>query len=362
MPWIYILDDPGVPEGQSGDPFAGLSPETARELVEAVEREQAPVPVLEAKAIGTARVGGDIAIRDATLRARWPSSQRSHVRMASTNIIRDLDPIQEEAARSIGLLLRSWINGGVPFDRLEVESAKRWREAYERTREVGRTASGLERLHPEPGILHEEETWFRSAVREELRFWHLFLQEWKALRAEAENIPDEALSEQAVQNVDGRGWERFNAYLRALRFMYESSRVLALPDNTLVYWMGPKPVAVDPTQKRHICPGCTYMMERSPFPKNRLPAVPRDGSTSCLTNCRHKIVLRVGKSLNEIMERTRALPTRESMVQALRLLKENAHHERKARAHAHARATREAGRPHVHNPFHMREPQSRKVR
>jgi hypothetical protein len=391
-PWLYILDDPGVPEGQLTDPFAGLDESMATELMDALEQawgiianagvpqgdwrsmssdwqEAAArfrdtyhgflqIPVHEAKAIGTARVGGDLAVRDARLRAHWPSSQRYHVRQASTNVIRDLDPVQEEAARAIGTLLRNWLGGATTFERLELESAKRWREAYERTREIGRTASGIERMHPEPAILHEEETWFRSAVREELRFWHLFLQEWKASLAAAEKIDEDEIREKAIDRVNGRGWERFNAYLRALRFMYESARILALPDNTLIYWMGPKPVAQDPNEAGHICGGCTYMMERSPFPKNRLPAVPRDGSTACLTNCRHRIVVRLGRSLNEVADRARALPTREAMVQALRVIKDSAHRpsdpSRRERAHAHARATRATGRPHVHNPFHKK--------
>ncbi len=35
----------------------------------------------------------------------------------------------------------------------------------------------------------------------------------------------------------------------------------------------------------HNCEGCAYIMERTPFTKFNLPAVPRSGSTPCLQNC-----------------------------------------------------------------------------
>lgn len=329
---LWLADDPGVPLGRSADPFAGLPDAAARALRECLE-------LVEGKAIGTAdMMSGDMRQRDARLRYHWPSSVQHHIRLASTNASRKLETVADTASLEVGTVMTAWLDGKLPYTEAQEQTAFAWRKAYERAREIGRQASGLDRLHPEPKILAEEETWFRSAVREELRYWHLFLEEVKAGSV-----------------TEARMQARFFAYVDALRFMYEGARVYAMPDNVLLYWMGPKPVAEDPKQVGHICGGCTYMMERSPFPKLKLPAVPRDGSTACLVNCRHKIVVRVGKDA-DVFARFQALPSRASMVTALRKIKEEAHGTaRQQRARAHARRTRERGRKHVHNPFH-REP------
>lgn len=220
--------------------------------------------VEEGKAIGSADMGGgDVRQRDARLRLHWPSTAKFHIRAASTNVTKKLEAIAEDAILEVGTAINAWLAGEVTYNDAAEESTHAWRKAYERVREVGRAASGLSRMHPDPKVLAEEERWFRSAVREELRFWHLFMEE----------VRSGALTE-------GRIRQRFYAYVDALRFMYEASRVYALPDNVLLYWMGPKPVAQDPSQAGRICGGCTYMMERSPFPKAKLPAVPRDGCLS----------------------------------------------------------------------------------
>jgi hypothetical protein len=66
-------------------------------------------------------------------------------------------------------------------------------------------------------------------------------------------------------------------------------------------------------------------MERSPFTKTTVPAVPKDGSTACLTNCRHKLVARIVTNLNEVFTRARLLPTRKTMIDELRRIKEEKH-------------------------------------
>jgi hypothetical protein len=326
-PPIFLENDPGIPEGMSDDPFAGLDEETA----DAIRAE-----LDEAKAIGTGGLGGGVAARDAALRAVPTTQIRTSVRLGGINVARDLAPVEEEARKSIGILLRMWLRERLPESKVQLETAKRWREAYERVREVGRRASGLDKLPVTKEVLREEEEWFRSYVREELRLWHVFLEEIREGRVGG---VDEFLAGQP----QGRLYQRFEAYLRALRAMYEASRVYALPRDVLVYWMGPK--RDDPS----ICEGCVYMMERSPFPKDKLPAVPRDGSTVCLTNCRHRVVLRVARSLNEVQRRRSALPAREEMVRDLERIREAKHGtHRQARGREIAR---ELPRPYSVNPF-----------
>jgi hypothetical protein len=349
-PLVFIVNDPGVPDGALDDPYAGLDAETAAELREMVE-DGIPTEVwwewlttcddtletfgawlaahhpglVEGKAIGTGKLGGGVAARDAALRSVPTTQVRTNVRLGGINVARDLAPVVEEARASIGLLLRMWLRGRLPEAEAQRQMAKRWREAYERVREIGRRASGIDRLSTAPAILREEEEWFRSAVREELRLWAVFLEEIREDRVGG-------VAEFLARQAEGRLHQRFEAYLSALRFMYEASRVYALPRDVLVYWMGPK--KDDP----EICEGCVYMMERSPFPKDRLPAVPRDGSTECLTNCRHRIVLRVAKTLTEVNKRRAALPLREAMVKDLERIRVEHHgHARQRRAKEIAR-------------------------
>lgn len=72
----------------------------------------------------------------------------------------------------------------------------------------------------------------------------------------------------------------------------------------------------------HNCDGCAYIVERQPFPKELVPAVPRAGMTPCLTNCRHRLLVRRADA-RDITRRKRALPKRTSMVAALeKIMKE----------------------------------------
>jgi hypothetical protein len=72
----------------------------------------------------------------------------------------------------------------------------------------------------------------------------------------------------------------------------------------------------------HNCKGCEYIVERQPYPKGRLPAVPRSGATPCLMNCRHKLVVRKADP-KTIAKRRRALPERTSMQKALQSMMES---------------------------------------
>ncbi len=356
MTFLYVAEDPGVPLGEWEDPLAGLDRSVGKALLEGDAEEEdeedeeddadetgwAGYPfahrgVEEGKAIGSAALSGDLAIRDSSMRSQARGNVRMHIRQASRNATRDLREVYELVEEQVGRLLSQWVDGRIQVGEVRAESARIWASAYERTRDIGRKASGLERLHPQAEILSEEETWFRGAVREELRYWNLFLSE--VLR-----------DRRASRFNEARMWERFGAYVKALRFMYEASRVQALPDNLLFYWMGPRPVVEDPRQERRICRGCTWLMERSPFTKDTLPAVPRDGSTTCLTNCRHRLVVRVANPL-DVERRRRSLGERADMSRALRARKDRDHgtwRQNRAREVARSVARRQ---PHVRNPF-----------
>ena len=281
--WLFVESDPGIPAGKIADPFAGLEESAVEGLRQQLD---------EGKAIGTALLKANVGTRDASLRPRSLADatiMRGKIRRAATNIARQLRPIIREDRRGIPRgqarqvmrrMVRRWLRGRLTYSEMQVQSSARLREFHERVRDLGRQAAGLTQLGVSREVLREEEEWFRGAVREELVYWHTFLRQ-----IEEGEVPEHEI------------WMRVDRYVKALRFMFEAARAQALPDNVLVYWMGPK--KDDPT----ICDGCIAMMEWSPFPKELLPAVPRDGSTPCLTNCRHRLMVRVAKQFNDVVRR-----------------------------------------------------------
>jgi len=274
---IYVIDDPGIPLGESDDPFAGLSPSL----------------IAEGKAIGTALLKANVGSRDQALRGIAPERMQDSITRAASNSTRSLQPIYDDHRLRLMGVVRAMIDREVTRAEARVRSSKIIRESYERIREVARRAAGLEELGADRTVYREEEKWFRSAVREEVGYFHAFLEDVRLNRA---------------HNVT----ERVEAYVKALRFMYESARIQAMPDRVLLYWRGPRK-RDDPK----VCKGCEYMMERSPFPKDLIPCVPRDGMTPCLTNCRHRIFVRVVSDMNEVVRRRHALGKRENMLREL---------------------------------------------
>jgi hypothetical protein len=244
----------------------------------------------EGKAIGSLLMKGNVEERDRPLRFVPPDQIRDAIRRAGTNSPRSLQRVYVEARRDLGPILQDAQRGG-DLEALQVQSAVVFRRLYEKLREIGRRASGLQELRADTTLYREEERWFRSAVREEIRYWNTFLAEVQS--GTAKNIP-----------------KRFDAYIDALRFMYEAARIATMPDNVLLHWMGPR--------DERLCAGCSYMLEMSPFTKDNIPAVPRDGMTNCLTHCRHHIVVRVASDLNEVVRRRQQLPRRDKMVRALK--------------------------------------------
>lgn len=288
---ILVDNDPGVVD--ISDPMSGLG-----------ESEALHVQWLltEGKSLGTAKVTGKLLQRDIPLRftahLQGVGGQRKVMRKAATNSKRDVERVTREARQRIYPLFVDLLNGVRSLDEVQERTAVEWRYLYGFMRDAGRGASGLAELGGNATLLKEEEQWFRGAVREELRYWNTFL----------EQVHEGEVSAK-------RAHERFNAYVKALRFMYEATRAQALPDNVLLYFAGPR------DDRR--CAGCEYLTERSPFTKKNIPAVPRDGQTSCLTHCRHRIIVRVPQSFQMVEARQRALPSRKTMVRKLKKLKSN---------------------------------------
>jgi hypothetical protein len=237
---LVVEDDPGIPPGQSHDPFAGL-PGPMRLALD------------EGKAIGTALMKANVGERDLSMRYLPRQHIKDTLQRASANAPAALAQVYTDHRGALLGVVNGFATGRIDRNEARVRSSKLIRESYEKVREIARRASAVDTLAHEGHVYAEEEKWFRSAVREEVGYFHAFLEDVRAQRAR--NIP-----------------ERVEAYVKALRFMYEAARVQAMPDNVLLYWTGPRQA-----QDEHVCDGCEYLMERSPFTKDNIPAVPRDG-------------------------------------------------------------------------------------
>jgi hypothetical protein len=270
----------------------------------------------EGKAFGSskARTG----TRDSILLSRLKSSP-NYQRNLETRRSQGKDAfnrLKEEARIELHGLLRRYWDAEISLADVRRDSADFFQHFYTKVWEAGRGASGLDLYMPEALPTRAEAEWLKSAIREELTFWQSFMTEVE--KGEAQ-FADEMDPMDLTLRPPARNYtveERIDMYLAGLEGIYENGRVSAMPSNLLFYWFGPKP------GERGICKGCTYIVERQPFTKDTLPAVPRTGSTPCLMNCRHKLVVRQA-SAKEVANREAALPSRETMVKQLSSLKEH---------------------------------------
>jgi hypothetical protein len=107
-------------------------------------------------------------------------------------------------------------------------------------------------------ISDEDQRWVRSAWSHEMRYFNGFL--------------DDIVKGLSSTEVN----RRFRAYADAADSVFDSARVLALPNDVLIFWV---------LESNNPCPGCRLLRKWSPFPKDLLPTTPKAGATQCLQNC-----------------------------------------------------------------------------
>lgn len=320
--FVFVEDDPGVPVGQESEPFAGLDESVFSPFLERFENWQEAV-LLERLAqpgycdheheskmilLGESKTFGSnnavdatgVRIRDVEVNANTVLSPNFTQRLRNQGTVarKDFNKLTDRASNDIKDIVALWRDEQLTFRQLQVDSGQMFRSLYEQVWELGRKASAVAFASGDPGPTPEEVRWFRTALREEMGYWQNFLLQLRD-HFEGKNTLRRFTPEQRIE-----------MYVKSLEAMYDSARALALPSVLLFHWIGPK--RDDPT----ICEGCAYIMERTPFTKFNLPAVPRAGSTPCLQNCRHKMVIRKGTPA-QIARRQTALPSRETMTRRL---------------------------------------------
>jgi len=198
--------------------------------------------------------------------------------------------------RNLLAITRAFLADRLTLNEYRTQSSEAFSGIYYEAWQAGREASGLLTLQKRPRRpSREEESWFRSAVREELTFWNGFIDELAA----------------GPKAFSKFSWEeRLDMYVKTVWFMFYSARVSGLPDTVLLHWW-PK------RKKGRMCPGCEYMVKHSPYPRDLMPTVPRAGDTPCLMRCVHRVVARF-VSPADVRRRRDELPAKESMIRSLR--------------------------------------------
>lgn len=167
------------------------------------------------------------------------------------------------------------------------------RIAYKDAYDLGTLASGLGRAnsavttHASP----DEKQWLDNMFSQEQKYFNKFLA--------------------ALERGESRtkASQRIRSYANAVRSIFEGSRVLQIPDNTVLHWV---------LQSKNPCSDCRLIHRLSPYTKYTLPTTPKAGSTRCLANCYCKIrvvkatpaevarVARKNKSAEHILKKLRA--------------------------------------------------------
>jgi hypothetical protein len=212
---------------------------------------------------------------------------------------RKLKETQSKVLPVIRRLITKFQNGSVDADELHERVVKVMKSAWKDVYLAGVRSAGAPGEGSGPGKVMvklgpNEDKWLKGAMTHEMRYLNKFL---KAVVEGTGKMPYE---------------RRAKMYVDAMQSFYESARVIGMPTNVLIRWIGPK--------DGDTCESCKYIIEHNPYTKYTLPTTPRGGQTKCLTNCRHKLLVRIA-SPEQVVEATQSSPTRESMLAALSKIK-----------------------------------------
>lgn len=143
--------------------------------------------------------------------------------------------------------------------------------AYLDAYKLGTRASGLGRANVglEDHVGVDEKKWVDNVLKQESKHFNKFLQSM---------ITGESNKKARM---------RIRNYSNAVRSVFESSRILQLPEGSIIHWV---------LQSDVPCRECKLLHSMSPFTKETLPTTPKAGSTRCLSYCYCK--LRVVKPKN----------------------------------------------------------------
>lgn len=120
---------------------------------------------------------------------------------------------------------------------------------------------GLKRTPRDLELSPENLRWINKAANEEATYLVRFYRDYSKVS-------------------QGRANARIEMYVKTLEGVYTAGKVSATPVGrfVIIHWR------INP--RAESCVGCIYLSKVSPFTKESLPCVPKDGTTPCLSRCK----------------------------------------------------------------------------
>lgn len=185
---------------------------------------------------------------------------RATVRQKSEHGFRVL---QGTYRKEISEILGAFANGKLPIRKAGIKIGILIHKYFEKAFVYGMHIQAGKTGTPRDGLSvpSASKGWVSNASKTELGYFRTFLKEVKEGKLS---------NPQTAQRVE--------MYVKTLEFVKNAGKAAVLPAEGIIYYW---------VMNRHVenCKGCQYLSEQSPFTKYNLPAVPKDGSTPCLSNC-----------------------------------------------------------------------------
>lgn len=249
----------------------------------------------EGKSIGTYKVQDLKLHNDAITAAMDPAALNKLRHNGATQGRRALAKIKDRTESALMTAIEAYQTGKIVESEFKQMMQQLMRSGWYDTFKAGVRAGGVPAIAIGKGrtrakLKEGDDKWFKSAMTHEMRYLN-----------------------RLVRDIVGNDYKmplprRVKMYMDSLDSFFESSRVIALPDTTLIHWTGPA--------DKVTCASCRYLFEQSPFTKHNLPTVPRAGLSLCLTSCRDKLLIRV-TTPDAVMEAQEGAPTRDQHVAKL---------------------------------------------
>jgi hypothetical protein len=170
-----------------------------------------------------------------------------------TKAVSDYKNLKEEFRDSLFGILESYQKGEITADVLESmwrsEIKGGWEKAYE---------FGVRSVGNPFGVWEQDKSWLKGAETEEYGYLGSFV--------------DDIKNNELTMGIE----DRLGMYVETLDGVYHHGMVDGSPEFVKIYW--------DLKEAKH-CDDCIRFAAGSPYTKKTLPAVPRDGTSKCLSYC-----------------------------------------------------------------------------
>jgi len=262
----------------------------------------------EGKSLGTAELDDLSLLQDIARKKDHNLADFAQARRTGSSVgKRKLKQVQQQTEAGLHALIGQWDDAVLTEPQFRKRATKLMRQAWRDVflagiRAGGTPSSGL-RSKGDPLTLlgPGDDKWLKSAIRHEMGFFNRLL--------------DAIVTGDFVMPIP----RRVKMYVTAMESFYDSARVIALPNNTIIYWTGPG------VKAGTACPSCLFLFENSPYTTANLPTTPRSGMTMCITACRDWLYIRrvPPKQAKEVLDGAKY--TRSGLIAKLRKIKRVGH-------------------------------------